>query len=232
MKRTLGVFLLITLVFAFICTPASAEMVETTAPGFYEIGTASNVTITPEASVGSVKTVTADIDNDSVDETFYANSDMLTVEYADASATAHYGVVLVEGNELPNKDNEIFYIDQVTAVNNKVTFNVYPLLPTKNTDLTLYISSSDEDFDLITIRLKYTIAGKYEYDNSFVLGDVDNDGAFGVKDALMVLQIGVGKIQPTEAQKSAADVDGDGVCGVKDALLILQYGTGKIDSFN
>lgn len=223
MKRTLGIFLLMTLLFAFVCTPASAEMVQVTAPGFYEIGTADDVTITPKASSGSVKTVTADIDNDSVDETFYANSDMLTVEYTDASATAHYGVVLVEGNELPNKDNEIFYIDQVTAVNNKVTFNVYPLLPTKNTDLTLYISSSDEDFDLITIRLKYTIAGTYEYDNSYVLGDVDNNGEIASLDAQHVLKHVV-RLEVLEGNELlAADVDGNGEIASLDAQRILKH---------
>ena len=217
-----------------------------TGAGFYDIGTVEGVTITPVASSSSV-TVTeaqADVDGDEANETFYVNSDKLTVEYA-AKVGARYGWILVEGTGLPTADDQIHYIDQTTIEASPTTFVVYPLLPTERTELTLYIASDEED--LISIPLNYAVSGTYEVIGSddgeeggeeggdtptYTLGDVNNDGDIGVVDALEVMQHSADIITLTETQKLAANVDGDGDIGVVDALEIMQFSADIITEFS
>lgn len=71
---------------------------------------------------------------------------------------------------------------------------------------------------------------KYE-ETSGILGDVDEDGKIGMKDARLVLKAAVGSEKLTDVQKKAADVDKDGKVGMKDARLILKYAVGSIREF-
>lgn len=233
MKSKLGIMFLLALMMAMFCVPVSAASTSESivAAGFYDIGTATNVTITPKASSGQVRTLETNLDDDDELETFYANSDMLPVTYTGASSEAYYGVVLVEGDELPNKDNEIFYIDQVTANGNTVTFNVYPLLPTKSTDLTMYISSSEEDFDLISIPLNYATGVEIEAP-TYTLGQVNDDSVVDAADALVTLEIAAKLRSATEQQWNAANVNKDKVVDAADALKILEYAAKLIDSWD
>ena len=57
-------------------------------------------------------------------------------------------------------------------------------------------------------------------------GDVNGDGKLDIKDATLSLQIGVGLLKPTDAQKAANDVNKDGKLDLKDATLILQAAVG------
>lgn len=66
---------------------------------------------------------------------------------------------------------------------------------------------------------------------SCLIGDLNHDGKITAADALMTLQISVGKLQPDEEQAKAADVDGEDGVTATDALLILQYAVGKIEKF-
>ena len=217
-----------------------------TGAGFYDIGTVEGVTITPVASSSSV-TVTeaqADVDGDEANETFYVNSDKLTVEYA-AKVGARYGWILVEGTGLPTADDQIHYIDQTTIETSPTTFVVYPLLPTKTTELTLYIASDDDDF--ISIPLNYAVSGTYEVIGSddgeeggeeggdtptYTLGDVNDDNAINSSDSLMTLKIAAKLITPTDAETLAANVNGDETINSSDALEILKFAAKLIDSFS
>ena len=212
-----------------------------TGAGFYDIGTVEGVKITPVASSSSV-TVTeaqADVDGDEANETFYVNSDKLTVEYA-AKVGARYGWILVEGTGLPTADDQIHYIDQTTIENNPTTFVVYPLLPTERTELTLYIASDDDDF--ISIPLNYAVSDTYDVIGSggeeggetptYTLGDVDNDGDIGALDSLAILQHSADIITLNETQKLAANVDGDDDIGALDSLEILQFSADIIKEFS
>lgn len=232
MKRVISILSVMLLVVSMFAMTASAEA--TTASGFYNIGTKENVVTTPYAADEAVTATVQDMNGDNVDDNWYIDSDRIEVSYSAAIEDRYYGVILVEGSGVPTKDSEIYYIDQVTAESATVDFDVFPILPEETTDLTMYISSDVEDFNLISIPLNYAVDAAVKGDDDelkYTLGDIDNDGAYGVKDALLVLQIGTGKYTANDAEKAAADVDLDGVYGVKDALLILQYGTGKISSF-
>ena len=59
-------------------------------------------------------------------------------------------------------------------------------------------------------------------------GDVNGDSTIDVSDALLICQIYLANVTPTDAQKAAADVNGDGTADVSDALMVCQYYLGNI----
>lgn len=232
MKRVLSLVLVVALMSSLVFCVSAEEAI--TAAGFYGIGTAEGITISPLASEGEVSEVSAKIGDNF--ETFYANTDKFYVTYEGAVEGAYYGVILVEGTDLPTKDNTIFYIDQLTADSGAISFEVYPILPEEKTVLTLYISCSDETKDLVSVVLNYTPEGTFELESEevpvYTLGDVNADGIWNSTDALMALKIGAGLLpDATRAEKLAADVVKDGECNIADALKILQFGAGLINSW-
>lgn len=225
MKKRIGALLLMLVFMLSLCVPAFAEETGTepetvTASGFYGIGTAANVTITPQTASGTAaESVKVKIGENT--ETLYKSSEKLEVTYSAASQDAYYGVILVEGDGVPNKDDAIFYIDQVTATNGSVSFNVYPILPTTSGKLTLHISSNAEGFGLISIPIYYTTEGTFEKVVTISLGDLNNDGVADIDDAMTVLRSVAQLVTLTEDEKLNADVNGDGVADISDAMEIL-----------
>ncbi|MBR3843955.1 MAG: extracellular solute-binding protein, partial [Clostridia bacterium] len=67
--------------------------------------------------------------------------------------------------------------------------------------------------------------------SAFDYGDVNGDRYINAKDALLVLQGAVGKIQLADQQHTAADVTQDGQPDGKDALEILKKAVGKPADF-
>jgi hypothetical protein len=65
-----------------------------------------------------------------------------------------------------------------------------------------------------------------DLDEDDLKGDVNNDGKVNSGDAIFILLIVTGQIEPTEQQKLAADVNGDGVIDVNDALFVLNIVAG------
>ena len=66
MKSKLGIMFLLALMMAMFCVPVSAASTSESivAAGFYDIGTATNVTIAPKASSGQVRTLETNLDDD------------------------------------------------------------------------------------------------------------------------------------------------------------------------
>lgn len=56
----------------------------------------------------------------------------------------------------------------------------------------------------------------------YTLGDVDNDGAITISDALMAMRYAMGTITLTDMQILAADYDGNGMVSITDATMILR----------
>ena len=156
MKKVISILVsLVMLLGAFAITASAAG--EVTPAGFYNIGTNGNLVIDALSSSGAAVTqVAVDVDGDGNDDTLYANSDVLKVVYSQAVEGAYYGLILVEGTGLPTVDNVIYYIDQVTAEDTSIEFEVFPKLPETRTDLTLYVSSSVEGSELQSVTLYYT----------------------------------------------------------------------------
>jgi len=220
------IFVLLAMIFVSLASTAFAADSPEDLNGFYDIGTYQNVDIKPYSGNAEVNATTVNLDSDEELEKLYDGSDRLKVSYKAATNGGYYGVILVEGSELPTKDNEIIHIDQLTAESNTVDFNVYPTLPKKATPLSLYIFSNAQNFELIKVPLNY-----YLPIPPYVLGDVNGDNYWNVTDALLTLQIGAGLRTASEQEFLAADVNQDTNCNVVDALMILQYGAGLRTSF-
>ena len=62
-------------------------------------------------------------------------------------------------------------------------------------------------------------------------GDVNGDGIIDVSDAMLICQIYLGNVIPTDTQKKAADVNADGTIDVSDAMMVCQYYLGNITKF-
>ncbi len=81
----------------------------------------------------------------------------------------------------------------------------------------------------------YTIAnGSWQsllVDSTNGYGDVDVSGVVNAADALLALQVAVGKTTLTVQGAVVLDVSGNGEVAAEDALLILQYAVGKITKF-
>ncbi len=231
MKKRIGIVTLALAVstMAFLPTLASAAG----DPGFYNLGTATGVTATPQGAAGDITVSNVDVDADGTADAFYPNSTKIKVSYNAATAGAYYGILLVEGDAVPTKENAIYYIDQVTAESSTVDFLVYPILPSANGKLTMYISSSDANASLVKVPVYYTTSAEAGSTTpEFTLGDLDNNGIWNSGDASKVLQIGAGLVTPTDAEKLAADVNSDTFFNSADASKILQYGAGLIESLN
>ena len=232
MKKKISILLTMVFVVTAILSTVVIATDDNIANGFYNIEEVEDILITVYSGNSVANAVDKDVDGDDVEDAWYANSDRIEVEYTNATPGNYYGVILVDGTGLPTSDNEICYINQVEAESSTISFNVYPKIPEDTTEMTLYISSSDEDEDLVSFTLYY--ARDIEY-TAYPLGDVYPDGKYDVRDALIVLQIGIGKFDSDpniEALKEAGDINKDTKLDVRDALLILQRGIGKIDSFN
>lgn len=100
-----------------------------------------------------------------------------------------------------------YWITGSDSAGNPVTSNLKPsLLVDGKINLTIKITTEPE----ITINI----------------GDVNGDGRVRSNDAILVLRISVGLIEPTEYQKLAADMNGDGMIRANDAILILRKSAG------
>lgn len=61
------------------------------------------------------------------------------------------------------------------------------------------------------------------------VGDINKDGRVGTDDALIALQMSVGKVTPGDETLVLADVNGDGGVTTDDALMLLQYAVRKLN---
>ncbi len=217
-------------IIALVLAMAAASLISTTAmaadetiSGFYDIGTATDVVITPYAGETVVTAEEKNIDSDDAKEGVYADSNRIAVTFSDATANEHYGIILVDGTGLPTKDTEIYYINQETAASTSVNFNVYPKLPAETKEMTLYISSSEEGADLVSIPVNYAVNATVIPDApSYKLGDPDDNGEIDVKDVIVIRQHVAGGYGVTIIE-AAANVNKDEIVDVKDVIMLRQF---------
>lgn len=194
--------------------------------GFYDIGTKQDVTINAFSGDSAVSVTEKNLDNDRALEKVYANSDRVEVTFAGATKDEHFGVILVDGKGLPTKDTAIYYINQETATGSSVAFNVYPALPETTKDMTLYISSSKKDFDLVSVPMSYAVNADTVVLPDYTPGDVNDDSEVDVFDVVLISQH---ITHGTELNEDAADVNNDGEVDVFDVVLVAQHITHGIE---
>jgi hypothetical protein len=223
MKRIMSVVLLTALAASLLCGAVSAESGQgSLKAGFYDIGTAEGVTIEPRtADDGEVEVTFAAVNE--VKTEYYEGSERLKVTYTgDFDDDEQILVLLVTGDELPSRSDTICYINQAAMVDGEVEFDVYPLLPTDSTDMTLYITSSKE---VVQVELKYAVDDTYMIytEETYVSGDCDGSPGIDVQDAAAMLNHIVGNNELTGMNFLAADVTKDGSVDINDATKLLNY---------
>lgn len=226
MKKAMKILLTTAFVVAAFGVTAMAADAETS-NGFYGIGTAENVSV--EAYAGTSETAIEattdkDVDADGTADTWYKDSDRIEVAYAGATSGKNYGVILVEGTSLPTAASDIYYINQVAASGTNVDFNVYPATIAETTDMTMYISSDAENFDLVSVPMSYVVGYKEEPEVQVLYGDVDNSGKVNVADRLYLIRyLAKWKDYATLPNEANADVDASGKVNVGDRLVLIRH---------
>lgn len=113
---------------------------------------------------------------------------------------------------------------------------------TVTTPVTRYIRNADGTAMAVTLESSSTNNFRpvalftFEYAKAdtkpdVTYGDANGDNTIDVSDALLICQIYLGNVAPTDTQNAAADVNGDGTVDVSDALMICQYYLGNITEF-
>lgn len=113
----------------------------------------------------------------------------------------------------PSEDN-IVYINQVSADNSKISFN---LLSTAAEGL-YEVRMGGTGIETASIGT-FTIS-------SITYGDLDNDGVIDAFDAVWILKYASGAELPDGVTVNNGDVDGDGVIDAFDAVWVLKYASG------
>ena len=235
MKRILSFLLLTVLMGTLLCATVSAEGGQRSLKaGFYAIGTADNVTIEPRtADDMKVDPITAAVGQGTSE--YYEGAERFRVTYTGlAKEDDQFLALLVTGDGLPTASDTICYIDQTARGTGGVTFDVYPMLPETGTDLTLYITSSREDFTTIQVDMKYAVDDTYTEASTeapYTLGDANSDNTVDTRDAVSVLRYVVGDLTEADTfEEEAANTNGDTSIDTRDAVLILRYIVGDVDN--
>nr|WP_325196586.1 dockerin type I repeat-containing protein [uncultured Oscillibacter sp.] len=194
--------------------------------GIYNVqvveGYKDTVTVTPQTTEGTATASSVTVDNTTYND-FYEGAVKVGVAYSNVNTGNYYLVLaLNEETAIPTADN-IVYIDQDTG---KAEFTVYPSSLESGKTYGIYLSSNDSTLTSLTK------VASFQYYMPYTLGDVDEDGAIRVTDAVKVLEKVVEKTTFTSNQMLAADVNKDGAVRVNDAALILDYVVEKITSFD
>ena len=224
MKKAIKILLMTSIVLSLLCVTAMAA--DNTSDGFFGIGTEENVTLKPYIGAGASATEATstqkDVDGDATADTWYENSDRIEVSYSGAVVGSEYGVILVKGTGLPTVNDNICFIDQVTATSTTVDFNVYPILPDATTPMTLYISSNATGFELKDISLSYAVGVAGEEPTPTVLyGDITDDGLVELDDLTRLKKFFAE--YPVEINEANSDVDADGEVALGDLTRLSKY---------
>lgn len=227
MKKTIKIMLTLAFVIAALCVTASAAGTN----GFYDIGTAENVAITAYAGTNTTDAIageSVDVDADDTAETYYENSDRLGVTYSAAVAGEDYGVILVEGSSLPTASSAIYYINQDEAASTSIAFDVYPsTIEATKAAMTLYISSSAEGADLVSVPMSYVVG--YEEvvtppAPTYTYGDVDDNGKVNNRDlGNLAKYLAGGYTFSFEFNLDAADVHENDKINNRDLTTLAKY---------
>ena len=128
------------LFFASFADPAFAVDLDF---GFYNIGTADGVTITPASQSGAVASAQQDLDGDGTAETFYSGSDRIDVTLSNAVAGINYILYLVEGNTMDLE--KVYGMDGGKASGSSFSVTIYPGEIPATMAMTLFITNGNSD---------------------------------------------------------------------------------------
>ena len=149
MKKRMVSFVLCLLL--LICCGADALAAQRGDPGFYDLGQTAGIIIEPLlASEKPVKAEPFDADGDGNEDDFYPNSVLLRVTVPGAKSGKQYMIQVRDA-----ETDEVLYVDQ-KAGGDSLCFLVSFLLPDRQTELKLMISSSANGSAALSIPFRYT----------------------------------------------------------------------------
>ena len=188
MKKIITTVLLAALLLSLFSMAAFAADAPTDG-GIYDITVAdSNATVVAlDETDATVKAKDPKPEIDGKEVIFYPKAVKLKVTLSGVTAGDYYLILAQDAEGKPTEDN-IVYIDQVTAEGTSVTFKVYPGKLDAGTTYYVYRSSNKETSALV-LSFKYYVA--------YTLGDVDESGKVNASDALLVLQFAAKLTDPT-----------------------------------
>lgn len=223
MKRIISFILVICLLMGIATVSAfgtGAYEQEQLGPGFYIRSAYTSVV----SGASSSTVTTSSISMGGVSYTYYEGADKLAVSRT-ATNGGFYLVLMYtgDGTALPTSNSEIYYIDQVTASNNKAGFNVYPKDISSSTSFTLALTSNVDATQLYPVF--YSTGDTYDV-AQYTMGDVNDDGNIDSRDSLKILRFWASLEDLSVTQQSAADVNGDKNIDSRDSLRILRYWAG------
>lgn len=235
MKRILRPLLLLMALAALMSISVFAAEPEL-GSGFYDIGTANGVTLTPKTAASQAAqklNVCWGTDDTATPSALYSDSVKLDMTISNAVEGKQYLVMISDSDALPTIDTSIYYIDQIAKTGGALTFNLYPMQIAgsgETKQVYLHITSNADGFERITIPMSYACEMQY-VEPAFRLGYVNDDDVIDSDDAMLTLKIFVGSYSATPTQLLAAEVTGDGVVDSDDAMDMLKYFVGSITKF-
>ncbi len=204
----------IALILVFIASLFSAPaLAEGTGRGFLGVASSIEITVVPAAHEGETTKQTVTINDN--EETLYDGSDQLKVLIPNAPA-GQYLVLLAAGPGLPEKAEDIYYIDQKAGNGSDLEFTVYPTLPDLSRSMTLFITGTAMETAIFSVQ--------YYVESGLLLGDVNGDSEVNAKD-LTTLARHVARIEQIEAADllANADVDRNGDVSASDLTKLARY---------
>ncbi len=139
------------LFFASFADPAFAVDLDF---GFYNIGTADGVTITPASQSGAIASAQQDLDGDGTAETFYSGSDRLVVTLDNATSGINYIFFLVEGDTMDLE--KVYGVDGGKASGSSFSVTVFPMEIPTTMAMTLFITIEDSE-SMISVPLNFYV---------------------------------------------------------------------------
>lgn len=217
MKRILILFA----VFIMILGSASPALAASSEQGFYNPGSAADLSITFKDASGEVSSVAEDVDGNGTSDTFYPGSDRLTVTFSNAVSGEEYLAMLVRGTALPSnlEDSKYYDIRQSTASGSSVTFALYPKTITNSIQMTLFITNSSDE-TVISMPMYYW-AGH----STYLIGDGNDDGRVNMSDRVLLTRY-IAQWEGVEQEikkMDAFDIDSDGSITAKDRVILSRY---------
>jgi len=196
-----------------------------TEAGICDVESVSGVTVTPMLENGTTE-ATENANG------VYVNAKRVTVTFSKAVATKYYLVVALDEGEYPtvgdDGENNVAYINQVTASSSSVSFDVYPKSLVSGQTYNVYVSSNDGVNG-------YTKVASFSYYAPFTPGDVYTDDAqpgevkININDVMSIINHIVKKEILTGTKLLAAEVTQDNPINVNinDAMEVINYIVGK-----
>lgn len=212
MKRITAFIISVLVICTLITSVYGAELQS----GIYNTKTYSS---SCKVDFANVKPTTAKVGSKTYSD-FYKDAEKFNLIYNDAVSGDYYTVFVIQNGTAPSADN-VVYIDQKTASDGKVTFNLYPSKLVGDSSYNVYISGESFEY---TKMMSFSYTTKADEVSDYILGDVNGDQKVNVQD-LTALARHLAKVTVVSDQTrlKASDTNCDGKVSADDLTHLAKY---------